>query len=548
MSKAIPEEYLIALHNKLMDLSARDPKRMELLYHASENFNVSISTIRRYLQNYHKLKIKRRFDYNKPRKISHENIIKFCKAIAVLQEGSVSKKGRHLSTGRVIWILENVGAEVDGIFLKLPKNTLSKCMANRYLKRLGLTRKQRLKQPVVVRFQAENSNDCWQFDFTESELRSLSKKIGDDDKKLYLASIIDDRSGIIYQEYFIADGENSTDALKFLFNAMIEKDNFLLKGIPKMIYMDNGPSAKSKTFKRVMDLLGIIIQKHLPANSDGRRVTARAKGKVERAFRSSQDQFETLFHFNEPNSLEEANLWLWSYLHETNKLPHRNSGFSRNEDWKLNLPEKGYSKMCSWEKFCQMAREPVERKVSSDARIKLDGIQYQLLPEMAGEIVTILVGVFDYEVYAEFNGEKFGPFYKSEDPIPLGTYRSFKKTKNEKQDEEISSLVKSIKIPRAIMTMNCEDKEIIDVIKKTGFIEENVDKFIPFKEYDESELFFKDPIDAKIAISMYLGKPLSILLDNQINQIEQFISESLCKKILMEKIKMFFTIRTCVND
>lgn len=39
---------------------------------------------------------------------------------------------------------------------------------------------------------------------------------------------------------------------------------------------------------------------------------------------------------------------------------------------------------------------------------------------------------------------------------------------------------------------------------------------------------------------MYLGKPLSILLENQLNQIEEFISESLCKKILMEKIKIFF--------
>ena len=98
------------------------------------------------------------------------------------------------------------------------------------------------------------------------------------------------------------------------------------------------------------------------------------------------------------------------------------------------------------------------------------------------------------------------------------------------------------------MTLNCQDKEIIDVIKDTDMIEGSVEKFVPFTEYVEEEIFFKNEIEAKIAISKYLDKPLSVLLSHQMKQIDEYISESLSKKILLEKIKQFFTIRSCSNN
>lgn len=548
MSKLIPVEYIVALYNELIDLSPKDSRRIEFIDNAAKQFNVSVSTIRRALKKQYNLKNKKRSDCNKPRKLSYEDIITYCKAIAVLQESSSNKKGRHLSTARAIWVLETVGINIDGKSIKLQKNLLTKCMANRYLKKLGLTRKQRLKQPACVRFQAESSNDCWQLDFTESEFRAFPEKIGVKNKKLYLASVIDDRSGVVYQEYFLAQGENATDALKFLFNAMSQKENFILQGIPKMIYLDNGPVAKSTIFKRVMNLLGVIIQTHMPRGSDGRRVTARSKGKVERSIGISQDQFETLFHFNKPDSLQEANKWLWSYLYDANDLLHRNSNHSRNEDWKKNIPQEGYRKMCSWERYCQMAREPIGKKVEPNACLILDGIPYQLLPEMAGETVTVLLGVFDYEIYVEFNDEKFGPFYKADLPIQLNEYRSFKKTKSEELDAEIVDLAKRVKVPREIMTLNYQDEDIMPLLNKTNLIDNSHDKYIPFQELSDDDISFKDSIEAKLAIAKYLGKPLSILLESQIEKINEFVSESLNKKILMDKVKQFFTLKPCVSQ
>ena len=98
-----------------------------------------------------------------------------------------------------------------------------------------------------------------------------------------LLGVVDDRSGVKYQEYHYCYGEDVMTALKFLFNAMALKKHpgMPFQGIPKAIYTDNGPVVKSNIFKRVMAYLNIEVLTHLPDGKDGRRKTARSKGKVE---------------------------------------------------------------------------------------------------------------------------------------------------------------------------------------------------------------------------------------------------------------------------
>ena len=90
-----------------------------------------------------------------------------------------------------------------------------------------------------------------------------------------------------------------------------------------MIYMDNGPIAKSHVFQRVMQYLGVNIRRHMPKGKDGRRTTARAKGKVERPFRTTKEVHETLYHFHKPKNVDEANEWLQNYVLRYNEKPHR---------------------------------------------------------------------------------------------------------------------------------------------------------------------------------------------------------------------------------
>ena len=142
-------------------------------------------------------------------------------------------------------------------------------------------------------------------------------------------------------------GEDVMTALKFLFNAMApkEKKNMPFQGIPKVIYLDNGPVAKSKMFRRVMAYLDIEVKTHLPKNGDGRRTTSRSKGKVERPFRTVKTSLESKYHFHQPQSLEEANAWLTHYLVGYNDMPHRSEDHDRLVDWKKHIPEQGFRQM-----------------------------------------------------------------------------------------------------------------------------------------------------------------------------------------------------------
>jgi hypothetical protein len=172
------------------------------------------------------------------------------------------------------------------------------------------------RQPPAVRFEAEHSNDCWQFDRSPSDLKHIETPTWIDpntgEPTLMLFSVVDDRSGVRYMEYRCVYGEDTESALRFLFNAMAPKADsaFPFQGRPALLYLDNGPVAKSRVLHTVMSGLGIAWQPHMAAGKDGHRVTARAKGKVERPFRTVKEAHETLYHFHKPETEAQANTWL----------------------------------------------------------------------------------------------------------------------------------------------------------------------------------------------------------------------------------------------
>ena len=546
--KPLPTEVIVGLYHQLANLSAKHPNRNPIIKEIADSFNVSLSTVRRALKNYRQPHSIQRSDYNKPRRISAEEMLRYCELIAALKIRSTNRKGKQLSTPRAIGILEDHGVDVEGKRINAPKGLLTKPTVNRYLKRLGLTSKNFLIEPVVVRFQATYSNECWQLDFTPSELKRLPHDNIGETQSLILASVVDDRSGMMYQEYHLSEGENVLMALRFLFNAMSLKSQKHLpfQGIPLMIYLDNGPVAKSLVFQRVCKLLAIEIRTHMPAGSDGRRTTARSKGKVERAFNTVQNQLETLYHFHKPSSLEEANSWLWNYLAHYNSLPHRHEKHSRLEDWQSHLPPEGYRQMCNWERFCQMAREPEERLVASDACITLEGVRYQLTGEMAGEKVIVLFGLFDNELYVEFQGQKHGPFYSALGPIPLHTYRSFKKTKIEKQIDKVEALAKQLSLPRSVLTGQFGSN--LKLIQQAKLVtEDRHQPFVPFEDNNVEMTYFKTRIEAKLAIAGLLGKPLATIPEEQRLALDNLITESLHKATLLAKVREFFKLKLVSN-
>ena len=142
-------------------------------------------------------------------------------------------------------LLEKFGVETAQGLKKPPKGILKKTTVNRYLKRWGYDFLSLDIEPASVRFQAKHSNDCWQFDLSPSDLKQLPEwPAWVENRKgrptLMLYSLVDDRSGVAYQEYHVVFGEDVEAALRFLYRAMATKEieGFPFQGIPLMIYTD----------------------------------------------------------------------------------------------------------------------------------------------------------------------------------------------------------------------------------------------------------------------------------------------------------------------
>jgi len=108
--------------------------------------------------------------------VPQEKMEYYCELIAAIKVRTSNKKGRHLSTGEAIRLIEKFGIETPDGLVKAPESTFKKSTVNRYLQRWGYDRETLRRQPAAVRFQAEHSNDCWQFD--ELARRRLSDAYG----------------------------------------------------------------------------------------------------------------------------------------------------------------------------------------------------------------------------------------------------------------------------------------------------------------------------------------------------------------------------------
>ena len=539
--KKIPSSALTNLRHRLDMLPSRCQERRQLMEETANLYGVSIDTLYRALRNSSRPKSINRSDSGTPRKLSLAEMELYCSVIAAMKIRTCNKKGRHVSTVRAIELLEDYGMETPQGFIKPPKGLLTKATVNRYLKTWGYDHLTMTRQPPAVRFQAEYSNECWHFDLSPSDLKHLKQPLwvepGRGNPLLMLYSIVDDRSGVCYQEYHCVYGEDVTAALRFLFNAMTAKaiEGCPFQGIPNMIYTDNGPIAKSHVFQNVMDCLGIKLATHMPAGKDGRRVTARSKGKVERPFRTVKEAHETLYHFHEPENEVEANLWLHQYLLNYNDQGHRTEAHSRLEDWLRNLPKSGLQQMCSWERFCTFAREPQRRKVDATARVSVEGVAYEVNPDLAGETVVLWWGLFDNELYVEFGDQRYGPFYPVDGPIPLHRYRKHKKTKTEERADKIADLAKKLGLPRAALDKNADLQFLVNKYKE---LEPTVKPFHdrdPYQEFTYPTVLF-----AKGAISDYLAKPLAKLSTEQIAFIDALLAETLNKKVIIERVRSYF--------
>lgn len=192
--------------------------------------------------------------------------------------------------------------------------------------------------------------------------------------------------------------------------------------------------------------------------------------------------------------------------------------------------------MCSWERYCTFAREPERRKVGTDARISVQGTYYEVDANLAGEDVILWWGLFDYELFIEWDDRRFGPYLPAGGPIPLHRYRKHAKSDREKRAEKVAALAETLSIPRAAVSGEMQEPTLAKIIPLPT---------VAFRDPDPwGEIAHANALSARRAISEQLGKPLAELSQDDLEFIHRLVENTLNKKEIHVAIKDRFLRQT----
>jgi hypothetical protein len=195
--------------------------------------------------------------------------------------------------------------------------------------------------------------------------------------------------------------------------------------------------------------------------------------------------------------------------------------------------------MCTWDQYCRFAREPERRKVGIDARVSVDGTAYEVESDMAGETVLLLWGLFDTELYVEYEGNRTGPYYPVSGPIPLGRYRAFKRGAADERADRIRSLADQLKLPIAALAG--------EALRLAPL---NLPSELPIQPFDAEahEYHFATAIAAKLAIADDLARPLARLVPADRAFIDQVLAETFNRRIVLMRVRDYFRIKQSGGD
>jgi len=155
------------------------------------------------------------------------------------------------------------------------------------------------RKDVRKRYELPAFGELWVCDF----MHGPSVEVGPRNAKSILCAVIDDHTRMIVG-YAFATTENVSALITVL------KEAFMTFGLPKRLYVDNGPAFVSELLLMACAQSGISLTHSKPYDSPSR-------GKVERFFRTVRSRF--LSSLGEKISLEEINeafsLWLKEDYH-----------------------------------------------------------------------------------------------------------------------------------------------------------------------------------------------------------------------------------------
>jgi len=209
------------------------------------------------------------------------------------------------------------------------------------------------------RFECEYPNEMWQMDFMHALRVKTSKNGREVIKKAKIAVLIDDNSRLAMAKAYIDETSDSLMDLMW--------DSFRARGLPSVIYTDNGSSMISQRIKLGCASLGVLLKFAKP-------YSPKSKAKVERFNKTLRDKLLCKISDN-TLTLIQLNSKLTDFLYDyNNRTVHSaigdtpihkfTSGLLGIREAPLHMPE--------------LFRYREIRKVSEARTIKLDGVYFEV--------------------------------------------------------------------------------------------------------------------------------------------------------------------------
>jgi transposase InsO family protein len=341
----------------------------------SEKTSISTGTINRWLRcykgsngNLKSLFPKDRSDQGKARAMDEET----CLALIELRS-----KMPHLTVPQLIEWMARQNRVTPGI-------VLNNSTVYRFLHHQNLMTPQ--VKPVDRRkFEAELPNDLWQSDVMHGPRVDVDGKM----RKTYLVAIIDDHSRlIVYARFYLSEKLASyLDAFE---------SAIATRGLPRKLYVDNGPAFRSRHLEYITASLAISLIHAKPYMPEG-------KGKIERWFKTVRTSFLTTVKAASLVELNEAlTLWITESYH---KKIHSATGQTPFQRFTAKMQCLRSAPKNLKDHFRKVAR----RTVSKDRSITLNGRLYEAPVALIGKRVELLYHESEPEkVEIKYRNESFG--------------------------------------------------------------------------------------------------------------------------------------------
>jgi putative transposase len=353
-----PKEYLKGLEDKVHSVPYYGERK------------IAEKTMKEWLLHYRRngfeaLKPKKRMDKGNSRRLSPDD------QDLVLE---IRKKSLHMPVSVFYEQLIEHG--------EIQKNQISYSTIIRLLKKHNLVGKQIVATPERKRFAHEKVNVLWQADLSHGPYVPVNGK----KTKTFLIAYIDDCSRLVpYAQFFSSE---KFDGLR-----EVTKEALIRRGKPTIIYADNGKIYRSETLQYACAQLGITLAHTQPYDP-------RAKGKIERLFKTIQTRFYPLLLAEPAQSLEELNERFWRWLEENyHRRVHASlEGKTPHEVFYSQLKDITFLEDLSILETIFLKRE--QRKVKADSTITLNKQLYEVPSRFIGHSIDVRLdekGVYIFE-------------------------------------------------------------------------------------------------------------------------------------------------------